>query len=293
MRKALQHYLHRRFPLLRTDNQSWWYITCIGILIALLINLQQPFGLYAWDHPYKWIVLSGFGLIYAIVTGFYYLIFQVLFPRLLHAPTWTVGKEILISLIIFVSAGVINWGYALAMIPWSTLSLTSYARVQSETFVFGFLPVVLLASLTEARHLRWQKPPADNLNERIAQKPVPATTVHPILLKGFPFEADELLYILSDQNYVFIHYTRNSKNERRHCRITIKSVEALLASHPQFVRCHRSYIINTEKVHKSHGNSENLKLVLIGCSVKIPVSRNYFPQLRNVIPLNKVLSSKT
>ena len=285
MRKAIQHYLHRRFPLLRTDHQSWWYIACIGLFIALLMNLQQPFGLYAWEHPYKWLVLSGFGLIYAIVTAFYYLFFQVLFPRLLNTGAWTVGKEILISLIIFVSAGVVNWGYALVTIPFSALSLTSYARVQSKTFVFGFLPVVLLASLTEVRYLRRSRPLPGNGNESIVQKPGPALAVHPILLNGHQFEADELLFIASDQNYVFINYYRDGKNARKHCRITLKEVELLLASHGRMVRCHRSFIINTEKVIKSYGNSENLTLALIGCTSKIPVSRNYFHQLKDLLPL--------
>lgn len=286
MRKAIQHYLHRRFPLLRTDHQSWWYIACIGILIAILLNIEQPFGLYAWDHPYKWLVLSGFGVIYAIVTGFYYLFFQVLFPRLLNTAAWTVGKEILISLIIFVSAGVVNWGYALSTIPFSALSLTSYARVQSKTFVFGFLPVLLLASLIEARYLRRSRPRAGIGNESVVQKPDPSSAVHPIMLNGYQFEADELLFIASDQNYVSIHYIRNGKNARKHCRITLKEVELLLDKHTRIVRCHKSYIVNTEKVVKSHGNSENFTLVLIGCLEKIPVSRNYFHRLKDQLPLN-------
>jgi|GEM_PF-1853091 len=293
MRKAIQHYLHRRFPLLRTDNQSWWYIACLGIYIALLLNLEQPFGLYAWEHPYKWIVLSGFGLIYAIVTTFYYLFFQVLFPRILNTAAWTVGKEILISLIIFVSAGVVNWGYALETIPMATLSLTSFARVQSKTFVFGFLPVVLLGAVIEARYLRRSRPLPGNGNKSIEKKPGPASTVHTIVLNGHQFEADELLFIASDQNYVFIHYSRNGKNERKHCRITLKEVELLLASHRRMVRCHRSFIINTEKVVKSHGNSENLTLVLIGGAGKIPVSRNYFHQLKDLLPFRENSNAKS
>jgi hypothetical protein len=285
MRKAIQQYLHRGFPLLSTDHQSWWYIACIGFYIALLMNLEQPFGLYAWEHPYKWLVLSGFGLIYAMVTVFYYLIFQVLFPRLLHAATWTVGKEILISLIIFVSAGIVNWGYALATISLATLSLTSYARIQSKTFVFGFLPVVLLASLMEVRYLRRIRQLADNANKSGDQLPVAEPAVHPIVLNGFQFEAHEFLFIQANQNYITIHYTRNGKNERKHCRITLKEVVALLEHHSAIVRCHKSFIVNTGKVIKSHGNSENFTLVLTGCAQKIPVSRNYFHQLKNHLPL--------
>jgi len=285
MRKAIQQYLHRGFPLLSADHQSWWYIACIGLLIAILMNFQQPFGLYAWQHPYKWFVLSGFGLIYSMVTVFYYLIFQVIFPRLLHAATWTVGKEILISLIIFVSAGVINWGLAVVTIPWSTLSLITYARVQAETFVFGFLPVVLFASMMEARYLRRQILFATYPNDRIGQKYVPAPAPLPIVLKGLKFEAHELLFIVSDQNYVSIHYTRNGKKDRKHCRITLKKVEALLEKHPTIVKCHKSFIVNTSKVIKSHGNSENFTLSLTGCPEKIPVSRNYFHRLKGLLPL--------
>ena len=292
MRKAIQQYLHRGFPLLRNDHQGWKYIACIGILIAILMNFQQPFGLYAWEHPHKWLVLSGFGLIYTIVTGFYYLFFQVLFPRLLHAATWTVGKEILISLIIFVSAGILNWGYALATIPYSTISLTSYASVQSGTFVFGFLPVVLMSSMTESRYLRRGNSFADNGNESIDQKPFPASDTSLIWLNDFSFKAEELLYIQSDENYVFIHYIRNGKKERFHYRITLKKIESLLASHRKIVRCHKSFIVNTEKVMKTYGNSENLVLLLTHCTPKIPVSRNYYHQLKGLLPLKKPSNGK-
>lgn len=286
MRQAIQQYLHRGFPLLRTDHQSWWFIACIGFLIAILMNFEQPFGLHAWEHPYKWLVLSGFGLIYALVTGFYYLIFQVIFPRLLNAGAWTVGKEILISLIIFVSAGIINWGYALATISMATLSLTSYARVQSKTFVFGFLPVVLLASIIEARYLRRSKTFANIANENIDQMPVPVTYANPILINGFSLKSHELLFIEADQNYVFIHYTRNGKMERKYSRITLKEVELLLEKHTRIIRCHKSFIVNTEKVIKSHGNSENFTLQLTGCTTKIPVSRNYYSHLKSILPKN-------
>jgi len=105
------------------------------------------------------------------------------------------------------------------------------------------------------------------------------------VLNGLKFEAHELLFIASDQNYVSIHYTRNGKKDRKHCRITLKKVEALLEKYPTIVKCHKSFIVNTSKVIKSHGNSENFTLSLTGCTEKIPVSRNYFHRLKGLLTL--------
>ena len=188
-------------------------------------------------------------------------------------------------MMIFVSAGAINWGYALATISLSSLSLPSFARTQSKTFIFGILPVLLLASLTEARYLRNRKPLTDNANESVDQKPVFISPNKSVLLNGFKFLTCEILFVQANQNYVTIHYVRNGKNERLHCRITLKKVESLLTSHRGMVRCHKSFIVNTEKVKESRGNSENLTLILTGSETKIPVSRKYFPKIREQLPL--------
>ena len=81
----------------------------------------------------------------------------------------------------------------------------------------------------------------------------------------------------------------------KHIQKTIDLVSKelrLLASHPMIVRCHKSFIVNTEKIIKTSGNSENLVLLLTHCAPKIPVSRNYYHQLKDLLPLKKSSNEK-
>lgn len=286
MRKAIQQYLHRGFPLLHAGKQGRWSIAGVAILIALLINIQQPFGLRDWYHPFKWFVLSGFGAIYAMVACFYYTFFQVKFPHMLHAGAWTVGKEILLSLIVVVTAGVINWCYALATISYSTFTLASFARVQYETLTFGLMPVLIHALSAESLSNHHDRPLAGNENGNIYQRPPPPPSTDLIRINGVSLMADNIHYIEASQNYVYIHHTQNGNEERLFCRTTFKNVESMLASYPRFVRCHRSFIVNTDKLQKVRGNALGLKLSLINCHKEITVSRFFIPKFRSAISKN-------
>ena len=60
-------------------------------------------------------------------------------------------------------------------------------------------------------------------------------------------------------------------------RVTLSSLEIQLKEASSLIRCHRSYLVNLNKVKNISGNAQGLKLELINQSEIIPVSRNYIP----------------
>lgn len=57
-------------------------------------------------------------------------------------------------------------------------------------------------------------------------------------------------------------------------RSTLRRMEDALASWPQFFRCHRTYLVNLDKVAHVSGNAQGYRLHLEGLDDTIPVSRN-------------------
>ena len=91
----------------------------------------------------------------------------------------------------------------------------------------------------------------------------------------FSIKAEHLLYIESADNYVNIFYIDKGKTVRFTLRNSIKRLEAQLKS-AQVIRCHRSYMVNFEKVTILRKDKDELILELDGpTSIELPVSKTY------------------
>jgi DNA-binding LytR/AlgR family response regulator len=86
---------------------------------------------------------------------------------------------------------------------------------------------------------------------------------------------ENLLYIESAENYVNICYLNNDKISKYLLRETLKKIEEKFSG-TEIIRCHRSYIVNFEKVRVIRKDKDGLKLEFdIPSVIDIPVSKTY------------------
>jgi DNA-binding LytR/AlgR family response regulator len=86
---------------------------------------------------------------------------------------------------------------------------------------------------------------------------------------------EDLLYIESDENYAVIHYTTNGKTKTYLLRNTLKNLEIMLRNTP-VGRCHRSYLVNFNRVKVIRRTKEGLMLEIDEPNTPgIPVSKSY------------------
>jgi DNA-binding LytR/AlgR family response regulator len=91
----------------------------------------------------------------------------------------------------------------------------------------------------------------------------------------FSVKKENIFYLESAENYVSICYLNKGKVSKFLLRDTLKKVEESLAG-TDVIRCHRSYMVNFEKVKVIKRDREGLKLELDNMSVTdIPVSKTY------------------
>ena len=90
----------------------------------------------------------------------------------------------------------------------------------------------------------------------------------------FSVLAKDLLVLESTDNYVSVFYLLEGKVQRELLRNTMKNLEELLKE-STILRCHRSYMVNSENVEfvKKDGKKLIIKVRLINKS--IPVSEKY------------------
>ena len=284
--KKIINSLSHPYPFLFAEKYGWAYIIAVGSVIALWINLEQPFGLQEWEHPYKWLIISCFGWINAAASIVILLILSNLFPVYFGADNWTVGKEIGLILFLFFVSGVINWCHSVVTISNSTVSWSSFFRMQFYTFAFGSLPVTALSLFAQTLYLKRIKLPEVEVTEfqrSITEMPdVPEM----IQVNDEPCNTHTILYLKSEGNYVEVHICANGKKIMKLCRKTLKEYETILAPYPQFVRCKKKYIVNMDRVTGCKGNSEGMILKLENCVDKVEVSRKFVPVIRSITGVN-------
>ena len=91
---------------------------------------------------------------------------------------------------------------------------------------------------------------------------------------------ENLLYVDSADNYATIHYLNKSKLSHFLIRTSLKWMEENLTKDSPLVRCHRSYIVNLDKVKVLRKTKDGIYLELDALNTPdIPVSKTYYERV--------------
>ncbi|MCT4643811.1 MAG: LytTR family transcriptional regulator [Carboxylicivirga sp.] len=86
---------------------------------------------------------------------------------------------------------------------------------------------------------------------------------------------EDLLYLQGADNYVTIYYADHQKQSKFLLRNTLKNLELTLKTH-EVIRCHRSFMVNFQKVKLIERTKEGLRIKLnADTPIEIPVSKTY------------------
>jgi DNA-binding LytR/AlgR family response regulator len=86
--------------------------------------------------------------------------------------------------------------------------------------------------------------------------------------------SDDLFFIGSSDNYSTVHFLKNDVLQKELLRSSLSRLETQIAS-SKIVRCHRSYIVNMDRVARVSGNAQGYKFHLQPTELTVPVARKY------------------
>lgn len=93
----------------------------------------------------------------------------------------------------------------------------------------------------------------------------------------------EVVFIQSADNYVALVYVEGEKIKKSLLRNTLKNIEHQVKPYSNFIRCHRTCIVNMHYIEKLNRNYGSYSLSMKGYDDKIPVSRQYLLKLREAL----------
>ena len=91
-------------------------------------------------------------------------------------------------------------------------------------------------------------------------------------------EIDQILYLAADGNYTVFYLEDGSEHRSRK---TLENVAQDLDE--EFLRIHRSYFVRAAKIEKILNESKGKYAVVLKGGIKLPVSRNLYPDLRDAL----------
>ncbi len=253
------------FP--RPDRTIWENIRSSvleGLGVALFFWIFRPLGLGLIPEHSAYPI--AYGSIVCTITLIYRLVFPSLFPDFYKEENWTVKKEIMGNLGILCSI---------------TLGIIFFHHYYyGENFahpLFVFLLVTLIGSIPISISVLHR---FASLNKKYSK---------PQELPSVPHQGDvvlvaengkdiyrfkELYYVEITDNYSTVFHQEEGRLKGELIRSSLHRLEKQLVG-SQVVRCHRSYLVNLEKVQKVSGNAQGYKLHLLDGEILIPVSRKY------------------
>lgn len=258
-----------------------------GAFVFLFLIIFKPFGLQVLSGKILITVTCGYGL---VTTG-YLMIHSIIMATVLHEKNWTVGKEIINTLIIIGMIGLCNYLYH-SIYSSQNLILIELAEFQLETLFVSFLPISLITLLRQNILLKRHINEAEEINRKATWKLSDDRNDKIVVISAqnprndFSCNCNDILFFHALDNYVVIHFIKDSNYKKEIIRTTLKNALNDLNEYPNFFRCHKSFIVNLDKIIKVSGNAQGLRLHFDHSNEIIPVSRQLHHEFSHIFGMN-------
>lgn len=298
-------YFNKPYPLEERKPVQIKLALIFGLIVFMLMYFVKPFGFSGTKQ--QLLINSVFaGATTALAICFNFLVLFPLFPQFFKEEKWTIGREIIFTLIIITTIASFNVLAAKIMYG-DALSFMSWLKMIFYTGVIGIAPATVSILLNQTRLLKKYRKEAADLNLQLPHQ----TTENAILedreiqeaillieqhlentaadfvtleaeneKENLTILAANFLAATSADNYVKVYYVKNEKPVTGILRTTLKKVAENTAGFPSFYRCHRTALVNLAAVQNVVGTAQGYRLKLSFLQDEIPVSRNLNKEIK-------------
>ena len=193
---------------------------------------------------------------------------------------WTVGKAIFWYGCVFLFAGATNFLYKSILGGFNEFNISEFIYVVLRTAAISFTVVFIIIGMYQFFNRR-----------RLSGMIVSETNFEVTTSDGKSVSLDlnAILYIVSDDNYVDVHYfSKDQTRAKLVLRSSLKNIENQIVNPISPIqRCHRKYLIHVKLFEVEKATSRSMTLSLKNYSDKVPVSSQHVKSIREFIELSK------
>jgi hypothetical protein len=255
--------------------------------VFLFILFFQPFSLETLNYDNRLLFVLGFGAITFFITFIVFVLLPLLLPRLFTISDWEYGPPLGQSLL-FIVITTTAFAFYIRYVGHVNLSL----YIMFKVALVCLFPLIILIVLYRNKSLKQAVSILQEQNKEYYAKieryeNSSGEDIIDIVSDNksdrLNLKFNDIVFVKSADNYIEICFMEGESVEKKMLRSTLRNIESQLANHMNFIRCHRTHIINIlfiEKLVRSYG-AYSIKLNC--CDENIPVSRQYLMQVRVAI----------
>lgn len=286
--RSLIQYFSEPFPYF---HRRWLVVVVSMAWIFLLGIILKPLGLHQIKNNQFEIILL-FMLVAAISVSAVLYILPLFFKKYFNPETWSKGRYWCSIIVIILIAAPISTIVTYYICKWESIPITISpvhqlliwcmrasmgALLPSAIFYFIYRNEQMQETLNrEIKRIEFLE--SEGIEELVN---LTGSTKESLLILP-----QNILYAEVSGNYVAIHYLNESnENEKKLLRTTLQQIIDVLSSYSQFVRCHRSIIVNVSNITNIRGNSHAYYLTLRNLGSEVPVSKTYTKAIKEKLNL--------
>ena len=251
-----------------------------SVFVTIFMLYFDPIRVIEIPEKLKVLAIFSYGAICFILLGLDMITAPWVLGKQIREGNWKVYKHILATIWLFIRATIIILVFNF-IVGISEFTLDNFFYTLANIVAITMLPTIIAVLVLYNYELRLNLRSAALLNEAIGSHVVHTPDKEDSILFKDTSESEilnllpsQVLMIKSADNYVEIYWKRGDKTERELLRQTLVSIEQDLLSLETFFRCHRTSIVNVDKIKHVEGNSTGTKLLLEGIDELVPVSRD-------------------
>lgn len=261
-------------------------ISLISLGVFLYVLFFHPFDYQLQNFNDRLIFLLGL----ALITFLILVIFRIFLPRSLtqriRSESLKISNEVGLILLIwfFISAANISYLFFVGRIE---ISLSEGVEIA----LFSSFPSIILKIADVNQTLRRQLRIFVRRNINLEKELEVARHKEPVkvVFKGeggsetLELQIDHVIMVKSADNYVDIYYKDGDEISHKLIRNTLKNVQQQLAGYQDFLRCHRSYLVNASFILNMTNSYKGHRLIMLDMDEELPVSRQYILAIKEAM----------
>lgn len=265
-------------------------VLAITVIVFLIIALLQPLNIgqrNIQNNPFLTAaVYAGASAAILSLNAIWFLIF----PKWFVQENWTLGKELLVAFYQFFSIAVVIW-----IIKHFRGVATDESGIGNSFFLaiaIGLLPYLIATFVRHNYLLKQHTKEVAQLNQQLSVDQSTNTehiNSEKLLLipkLESPVAVSDFLYAESRGNNLLIQSEQNNKPVVYTVRSTLNEFVEANRHFTQLFRCHRSFIINMDRILKVEGNAAGYQVLLHNQLPAVVVARSNVAAFRKKIENN-------
>lgn len=273
-------FLNTSFPFVKSFRHQFLIGGIIGVFVSFLVIFLEPMGANNYSNPYKNLYFSGYGII-VFLCYLLFASFSNTYMRFFGVWKWL---EEFFFFLLFISIAIIaTFFYTEICINKSSdrLNFDWFLWWYKNMFIsFGVLTGILMIVLRRYYGIKSLTITEEVIKANKTQEKTIVNITGTVKKDFFKCVSTDILFVKSEDNYVYIYYISPEGVKDKMLRSTLKHIHEQL---PDLLKIHRSYIVNHDHIRALKGNAQNAKLYMDNIDEPLTVSKTYYPELKSLV----------